>query len=91
MRVVELQNLLSPLLTEISEINREYDFGARPMSHEIRARWEDLWEEIRAAEDEWDLAHPVSPCPECHSPRKASLGGVCTNFPQCDLAPPLGG
>ena len=90
--VDECDALVRRLVHEIADINRKYNFAKDGRSEEDEKRSKELWDELRRIEEKFDAEHPVSPCPECGSPRFASTGGHCFNwYDNCSLATPLGG
>jgi hypothetical protein len=56
------------------------------------ARFDEVFAEIDRLQDEFDVEHPVPPCPGCGTARSAILGAeTCLNIGQCRLAPFPGG
>ena len=87
----EYYKMTRHLLDEAVSINRKYDFSHVGRSEQDEARSKQLWAEMERVREDFDAKHPLPQCPECGGERKASLDGVCTNWDECSLCPPLGG
>lgn len=83
----DLWEKLYPIVTEIAEINRKYNFRQDPRSPEDVARFNELVKMDRAIVEAYNAEHPTDPCPACGGKRPASLGGGCVAIARCKLAP----
>lgn len=71
---------------EIAEINKDHNYEDKGRSDGSTARLKILWEALRRADERFNWAHPMPPCPKCGTPRKATLGETCLNWGECSNA-----